>query len=133
MTQLEILKLAQEELLRRFDFAQKTVQAKPCDVTKEYRDNIATQCVEIRHMIIEEFHKQLAAIEQKQAQQMQPPYHVIVEYADGHRYDSGPLDKEPAMKFYNKMKGYMGETDKFNRVSFTKNGMTLRSYERSDF
>lgn len=146
MTQMEILSLAQDALLRRYELARSMVRAKPCDQTKAYRDKIVKDCVEVNHMIQNEHRKRLEQAEQErmkatpqkpQEKQKQHPaqYHVVLEFVNGKKAKEEFPNKETGTAAYNKMKDLMGTPVGIiiSRVSLTENDVTIRSYERGEF
>ena len=63
MEQIEILSLAQEALLRRYDAARNMVAKKPSEITKAYRDQIVDQIMDLRRMMLAEHKRKLEEAE----------------------------------------------------------------------
>lgn len=135
MTQIEILTLAREALFRRYDMATSMIRAKPSDLTKNYRNSIVEQTMEINRMINAEHERLLkeAEVEHQQEEPKSHCYETVFEYTGGKTTHTKHINKEAATRYYNKAKDLMPEFPIVNRISLTEDGTTIRSCERGDF
>ena len=157
MTQLKLLRYAQETAVRKFRFCNDLASNFKGDAISDMASKMATYIMtdirEIEQMINTEETRLHAEAEKQQAQQtavaqqaqqerqaageLHRPevhrYETVIEYSYGHVTRTDYPNKEVAVRAYNILKDLMGTIPVIERISLTENAATIRSCERDEF